>query len=52
MTFSLRQGLFDLAENSGHRPTFLFKETQAVPKANNLPLSCGFHDVHSGMART
>jgi hypothetical protein len=47
MTFSLGQSLFDLPENGGHRAAFPFEKAQAVPKADDLSLGSGVHDVHS-----
>jgi hypothetical protein len=48
MTFSFGQGLFNLPQDGSGRPPLPFENAQAVPKADNLSLSCGVHDGHSG----
>jgi hypothetical protein len=47
MAFSFGQGLLDLAKNNGHRPTFSFEDSQAVPKADDFSLSRRVHAIHS-----
>ena len=44
------QSLRNLPKNSSDRAPFPFEKAQAIPKANDFPLSRGFHVLHSGRA--
>ena len=43
MAFSFGQGLLNLAQNKGYRPTLPFEKSQAIPKTYDFLLSRRVH---------